>query len=1364
MTSAAAPPPLDPQLYQRLRAIVEALPVGVWLTDRHGAILLDNPAGVAIWGRRFRDADHLAQCCGWRADTGQSLGAGDWSLARVLAGGEPVLGEVLEIVAFDGARKTIRSSALPLRDEGGALTGALVLNEEITALCAAEAALRDRDESYRAFFDLTAVGAGEVDVATGRYLRANRRFCELVGYSEAELRERTVVDLAPPELRERARAALAAVQAGERRPWSGEQRYLRADGSVADAWMSMNFVTRADGRAVAIAIVQDLAPLRAAEAARWRSEAEYRALFEQASVAMSEADVATGRFLRANRQYCAFTGYSADELLGMTLADLLFPEDAAAHRARAAGVLAGDRQTVTVERRYRRKDGTDAWGLSTIAFFEGPDGQVRSLATVQDIGERRRAEAALALQDERMRLALRAASVIMFTQDRDLRYTWVYNPLVAPGIASRTIGKTDEELLAPEQYARLGPVKRRVLEEGVTLSEELSAPLLRDGEERTHHFRSIYQPLRDAAGAVVGLLGIGIDVTARKEAEEAQRRSEERLRMALASSPVILYAQDRDLRYTFLYNTVAGEPDDFIGLTDLEMSPSDYGERLTALKRRVLATGEPLRAELPVSNDWGAWTFDLSIEPLRDGAGAIVGVTGAAIDITARRRGEARDRLLAEAGELLASSLDPDEALGAITGLLVPRFADWCVVSTIEDGWVVRRAARHVTPAGQAFLDALIPRYRLEGDVARGVAEVIRSGQPFFRAEGSLAELAPPTDADLQLRLARGLPGAVSQIVVPLVARGRVIGAINACLGPGARRFDADDLALLEELGRRAALALDNARLYAAERAARAAAERATQIAARLQGATAALAATLTPDDVVRVALEQVVAAAGASGGLIVLIGPDRDTFAATRAIGSGAAITFSAPRLADLGPGPIVDALRTGRAIWLPGVAETAGRYPGTAAAIDRLVATGQRAWATVPLAPRDQPPGALTFCFDREDALDEGARTLILTLAGLCSQALERAYLYEAERASRSRLHQILGVLPEAVLVVDEGGAFALANATAVALLGLDPTGQPLPVGGDAAYATFGARQLDGTPYRDDDLPLERAFLHGEAVPPEQLILRNATNGRDVPVLVSAAPLRGADGTPAGAVAAFQDISRLKALERVRDEFYAAVSHDLKNPLTIVRAHTQLVQRSLRRLDAPEAAGLAERLDAVIGASARMTQLLDDLLDHARLQAGEPLELALRPTDLGALLRRLAEQWERASEGHRFVVTDDEATVVAPVDTRRLERVLENIISNAVKYSPAGRPIELGAAATDDGRGWAVLTVRDRGVGIPAAELSTIFDPYRRGTNVRGQIGGSGLGLASARRLIEQHGGTIAIASTEGAGTTVTIRLPLG
>jgi signal transduction histidine kinase len=177
------------------------------------------------------------------------------------------------------------------------------------------------------------------------------------------------------------------------------------------------------------------------------------------------------------------------------------------------------------------------------------------------------------------------------------------------------------------------------------------------------------------------------------------------------------------------------------------------------------------------------------------------------------------------------------------------------------------------------------------------------------------------------------------------------------------------------------------------------------------------------------------------------------------------------------------------------------------------------------------------------------------------------------------------------------------------------------------------------------------------------------------------------------------------------------------------------------------------------ISGSVARMTALIDELLDVARLRMGSALLLEKAPTDLVALVRHLAAIHQSASEKHTIVVDASVPELVGVWDERRLQRVLDNLLSNAIKYSPGGA-IRVGVRREAES---AVLTVEDRGIGIPEADLPHVFERFRRAANVLGRIDGTGIGLAAAAQIIREHTGSIDLHSREGEGTLVTVRLPL-
>ena len=349
------------------------------------------------------------------------------------------------------------------------------------------------------------------------------------------------------------------------------------------------------------------------------------------------------------------------------------------------------------------------------------------------------------------------------------------------------------------------------------------------------------------------------------------------------------------------------------------------------------------------------------------------------------------------------------------------------------------------------------------------------------------------------------------------------------------------------------------------------------------------------------------------------------------------------------------------------------------------------------------------------------------------------EQAARVEAE-AGLARLRQVVDVMPEAILIADASGRVYLSNAAAAEIMGVVPE-SVLP----------------------DTHPLARAVFENEVVRGEQLVVSNALTGLEVPILVNSAPLRDAQGQPAGGVAVFQDISPLRDLDRQKDEFLAAISHDLKTPATIIKGNAHLLQRALARGDPAGSAELSDGLEVIDESTAQLVRLVDELLDLTRVRMGHGLELDYGPADLIKIVRRLAGEYQKISPRHTIQLESALGRVLGDWDEARIERIVANLISNAVKYSPKGGEITIEVSEEKRGeQEWAVLVVRDHGIGIPPAELERVWEPYYRASNIAGAVSGSGIGLAGTRHIVEQHGGEIAVMSEPG-DTAFTVRLPL-
>ncbi len=237
----------------------------------------------------------------------------------------------------------------------------------------------------------------------------------------------------------------------------------------------------------------------------------------------------------------------------------------------------------------------------------------------------------------------------------------------------------------------------------------------------------------------------------------------------------------------------------------------------------------------------------------------------------------------------------------------------------------------------------------------------------------------------------------------------------------------------------------------------------------------------------------------------------------------------------------------------------------------------------------------------------------------------------------------------------------------------------------------------------------------------------------------------------------------AEVEAALQVRNDFLSSVSHDLKTPLASIRGNVQLLQRRMKRGEMPDAAVLADRLVVIESSTTKMAGMVEDLLDVAKLQSGQQLDLEMRPVKLMTLLRQVSAELQETTKRHQIIVLTPAQEIIVRGDFVRLDRVLTNLITNAIKYSPQGGQVIVEVQQEElQQQAWVEVSVRDHGIGIPKIDVPYIFEPFYRAQNVTDRIQGTGVGLASVAQVIEQHGGIITVHSEEGQGSTFSVRLP--
>jgi signal transduction histidine kinase len=371
-------------------------------------------------------------------------------------------------------------------------------------------------------------------------------------------------------------------------------------------------------------------------------------------------------------------------------------------------------------------------------------------------------------------------------------------------------------------------------------------------------------------------------------------------------------------------------------------------------------------------------------------------------------------------------------------------------------------------------------------------------------------------------------------------------------------------------------------------------------------------------------------------------------------------------------------------------------------------------------------------------ETGFDAHDRRRLEQLAIHLGSALEIALLYHRQAIEHARLETTLAQIPEGVIVLDAGGNPVHENAAARSFRAAE-----------GAPQRYDVRWPSGDPMALDDLPLHRAFARGETTSGTEVAVE-VPSGELVPLLVSASPIRVGD-TQVGAIAVFRDIRALKALERMREEWTSVVAHDLRQPINAIRLASDVLARASNE---PRAVSWGPRIAREV---MRLDAMIADLLDASKLEAHR-MTLRLEPVRPATLIEdALARVPELAA---RCEVRVESRLPLVLADPTRVLQVLGNLLSNAAKYGDEAAPVVLAAVREGDG---VHFRVTNRGAGIAADELPTVFDRFTRTRSARSSVvTGTGLGLYISKGLVEAHGGRIWVESVPGETTTFHMTLP--
>lgn len=408
-------------------------------------------------------------------------------------------------------------------------------------------------------------------------------------------------------------------------------------------------------------------------------------------------------------------------------------------------------------------------------------------------------------------------------------------------------------------------------------------------------------------------------------------------------------------------------------------------------------------------------------------------------------------------------------------------------------------------------------------------------------------------------------------------------------------------------------------------------------------------------------------------------------------------------------------------------------------------LAAEGWRDCVSAPLVIDGSVAGVLC-AYNRSgpEGFEDGEMAVLEALASEAAGAVRKSALLAEVFDERRKLSEIITHTSDGIMTLDADGRILSWNAAMESITGYH------------ADDMVGSAQLDRLRTRDGaggDV-LFHNWAARAAMPPESMQIRTAdADTRWLACSYTQVP--DPDGTPSLLIVVARDATRAHEIEQLKDDFIATVSHELRTPLTPIRGWAETLVRAGDKLDPAQRAEAARSIQRHAD---RLERLITNMLEVSMIERGVS-DRSAGHVDVGPLLERVVTEFAESSPGRRVNLSLGAGNVGARGDSSWTEQILSNLVSNAIKYSPPGAPIDIRVAQRS---GWVEISVSDHGPGIAEHDRERVFERFQRlGNHLTRETSGSGLGLYIARQLAAAIGGSIALESAPGEGATFTLRL---
>ena len=415
----------------------------------------------------------------------------------------------------------------------------------------------------------------------------------------------------------------------------------------------------------------------------------------------------------------------------------------------------------------------------------------------------------------------------------------------------------------------------------------------------------------------------------------------------------------------------------------------------------------------------------------------------------------------------------------------------------------------------------------------------------------------------------------------------------------------------------------------------------------------------------------------------------------------------------------------------------------------VNRVVRMPLEQVVALPLVLEDEEVVGGIFLFRSGSiAFTPGDRVLLRDFADQAAVAVRNARQVEQLRTEKARVEAIIENNPNGILILSPDMRVDAINRALSRLLGVDKK---------AALGRHCTEVL-----KLENKTGEHLCLGRSALPPPTRVLYGEgeiirAGRKTVTVGVTYSPLFGGDGSLVNIIVTFVDITRYREAEELKSTFVSVVSHELKTPVSIIKGYAGTLAREDIE---PDPAFVRESAQIIVEEADRLTELIDNLLDASRIQAGA-LSLDLRPLDVVTLIQKTVERFRCQTDKHQIIVDTPERLPLVRADDRRLRQALDNLISNAIKYSPEGGKIVVGARSQGDK---VLVFVRDEGIGISEEDQEAIFESfYRIDSGLKRSTQGAGLGLYLVKAIVQAMGGEVWVESEPGRGSTFFFTLPI-